>query len=68
MNASLTVAAAYIRTAATAWRGYVRKASAALDFLKKHLQGVQGQIFMFQLALRDRNMQVRFGLKVLWES
>ena len=28
MNASLTVAAAYIRTAATAWRGYVRKASA----------------------------------------
>ena len=32
------------------------------------LQGVQGQIFMFQLALRDRNMQVRFGLKVFWES
>jgi hypothetical protein len=32
-----------------------------------YLQGVQGQIFMFQLAQRDRNMQVRFGLKVFWE-
>ena len=34
----------------------------------RHLQGVQGQIFMFQLALRDRNMQGRFGLKIFWES
>ena len=33
-----------------------------------HLQGVQGQIFMFQFALTDRNMQARFGLKVFWES
>ena len=32
------------------------------------LQGVQGQIFMFQFALTDRNMQARFGLKVFWES
>ena len=32
------------------------------------LQGVQGQTFMFQFTLRDRNMQVRFGLKVFWES
>ena len=29
------------------------------------LQGVQEQTFMFQLALEDRNMQVRFGLKVV---
>ena len=33
-----------------------------------NLQGVQGQIFMFQFALTDRNMQARFGLKVFWES
>ena len=33
-----------------------------------HIQGVQGQIFMFQFALTDRNMQARFGLKVFWES
>ena len=32
------------------------------------VQGVQGQTFMFQFALADRNMQVRFGLKVGWES
>ena len=32
-----------------------------------YLQGVQGQTFMFQFTLRDRNMQVRFGLKVFWE-
>ena len=31
------------------------------------VQGVQGQIFMFQFALTDRNMQARFGLKVFWE-
>ena len=35
---------------------------------KMLLQGVQGQIFMFQFALKDRNMQARFGLKVFWES
>ena len=33
-----------------------------------YIQGVQGQTFMFWFALRDRNMQVRFGLKVFWES
>ena len=31
------------------------------------LQGVQGQTFMFQFTLADRNMQVRFSLKVVWE-
>ena len=33
-----------------------------------YIQGVQGQMFMFQFALTDRNMQARFGLKVFWES
>ena len=32
------------------------------------LQGVQGQTFMFQFTLRDKNMQVKFGLMVFWES
>ena len=32
------------------------------------VQGVQGQTFMFQFALTDRNMEVRFGLKVVWDS
>ena len=37
--------------------------------IKGHsVQGVQGQTFMFQLALTDRNMQARFNLKVVWES
>ena len=31
------------------------------------LQGVQGQTFMFQFALTDRNMQAKFGFKLVWE-
>ena len=30
-----------------------------------YVQGVQRQTFMFHFALGDRNMQVRFGLKVV---
>jgi hypothetical protein len=29
------------------------------------LQGVQGQTFMFHFTLGDRNIQARFGLKVV---
>ena len=39
--------------------------------LKKVLKYVQGQPLGFDtkyLALADRNMQVRFSLKVVWES
>jgi hypothetical protein len=37
------------------------------QMLYSMVQGVQGQTFMFQFALRDRNMQVGFGLKVFGE-
>ena len=33
-----------------------------------HIQGVSSGFDIMYLALADRNMQVRFGLKVLWES
>ena len=32
------------------------------------LQGVPSGFDLMYLALADRNMQVRFGLKVVWES
>ena len=32
------------------------------------IQCVQGQTFMFQFALKDRDMQARFCLRVIWES
>jgi hypothetical protein len=31
------------------------------------VQGVPGQTFTFQFALTDRNIQARFGLRVVWE-
>ena len=33
-----------------------------------HVQGVRTQKFMFQFALTDRNIQARFGLRVVGES
>ena len=33
----------------------------------QHIQGVPTQTFILHFALADRNMQVRFGLKVFWE-
>ena len=35
--------------------------------VSKSVQGVRGQNFMFQFALTDRNIQARFGLRVVWE-
>ena len=37
-------------------------------FLKSLVQGVPGQTFTFQFALTDRNIQARFGLRVVWDS
>ena len=36
--------------------------------LLTYLQGVSSGFDIMYLALVDRNMQVRFGLKVIWES
>ena len=33
-----------------------------------HIQGLPSGFDLMYLALADRNMQVRFGLKVVWES
>ena len=35
---------------------------------KSTLQGLPSGFDLMYLALADRNMQVRFGLKVVWES
>ena len=36
--------------------------------LKQYIQGLPSGFDLKYLALADRNMQVRFGLKVVWES
>ena len=36
--------------------------------IRVHIQGVRTQKFMFQFALTDRNIQARFGLRVVGES
>ena len=36
--------------------------------LDKEIQGLPSGFDIKYLALADRNMQVRFGLKVVWES
>ena len=33
-----------------------------------YIQGLPSGFDLMYLALADRNMQVRFGLKVVWES
>ena len=35
---------------------------------REELQGLPSGFDLMYLALADRNMQVRFGLKVVWES
>ena len=40
----------------------------SLDTVRAPLQGLPLGFDIMFLALVDRNMQVRFGLKVIWES
>ena len=39
-----------------------------INFSAQILQGISSGFDIMYLALADRNMQVRFGLKVGWES
>ena len=45
--------------------GYVGKPGWLTLETKNYVQGVQGLILILQSALTNRNMQVKFGLKVL---
>jgi hypothetical protein len=38
-----------------------------MGFKENVVKGVSLQTFILHFALADRNMQVRFGLKVVWE-
>ena len=46
----------------------MQEALGKVIFLATNLQGISSGFDIMYLALADRNMQVRFGLKVVWES
>jgi hypothetical protein len=48
--------------------GLNRKVSILICYIRLGLQGPPFGFDIMYLALADRNMQVRFGLKVAWES